>query len=178
MPRVILTGGPGTGKTTLLTELAAMGYATVDESARAVIGARLADGESPRSDPPTFAWQILRRDIEKYVALAHTPGWIFFDRAVIDALGLLHEASPLPARQLEAILATYTFHPSVFVLPPWEAIYVNDAERDQSFAEAVNVHGRVVRWYRSCGYTVCEVPRLPVAQRARHILRILTESDA
>jgi predicted ATPase len=66
----------------------------------------------------------------------------------------------------------------MFVVPPWEAIYANDAERDQSFAEAVNVHARVVEWYRACGYTRCEVPRLPVAQRARHILRVLAESDA
>jgi hypothetical protein len=30
----------------------------------------------------------------------------------------------------------------VFVLPPWEVIYANDAEREQSFAEAVDVHAR------------------------------------
>jgi len=38
----------------------------------------------------------------------------------------------------------------VLVLPPWEVIYVNDAERDQSFAEAVDVHAKIVRWYGSC----------------------------
>ena len=178
MPRVILTGGPGAGKTTLLAELAAMGYATVEESARAIIAERLAAGESRRPDLPTFAREILRRDVEKYLGQPHTSDWTFFDRGVIDALGLLQEVSPLPAHELEAMLSAYTFHPYVFVLPPWEAIYANDAERDQSFAEAVNVHARVVEWYRACGYTHCEVPRLPVAQRARHILRVLAESDA
>jgi predicted ATPase len=39
----------------------------------------------------------------------------------------------------------------VFVLPPWEAIFVNDAERDQSFAHALDVHAKIVRWYRACG---------------------------
>ena len=44
------------------------------------------------------------------------------------------------------MLATYPFHATVFVLPPWEAIYATDAERDQSFADAVDVHdaGRAV----------------------------------
>ena len=177
MPRVVLTGGPGAGKTTLLGELAAMGYATVEESARAIIAERLAAGGSRRPDLPTFAREILRRDIEKYLGQPHTSDWIFFDRGVIDALGLLQEVSPLPAHELEALLSTYRFHPSVFILPPWEAIYANDAERDQSFAEAVDVHARVVQWYRSCGYTLFEVPRLPVPHRARHVLRILTESD-
>jgi predicted ATPase len=40
------------------------------------------------------------------------------------------------------------------------------------------VHANVVRWYRLCGYVLNEVPCLPVAQRAEHVLRILAESAA
>jgi predicted ATPase len=178
MPRVILTGGPGAGKTTLLAELAAMGYATVEESARAIIAERLASGASRRPDLPAFAREILRRDIDKYLGQPPTSDWVFFDRGVIDALGLLREVSPLPAQELETMLSTYAFHTSVFILPPWEAIYAKDAERDQSFTEAVNVHARLVKWYRSCGYVLREVPRLPVPQRAQYVLRVLTQSGA
>jgi len=178
MPFVIVTGGPGAGKTTLLNELAAMGYAVVDESARAVIAERKARGESPRPDPVTFAREILRRDIEKYLSRARTSEWVFFDRSLIEALGMLHETSALPSSELESMLAAHPFHPTVFVLPPWEAIYSTDDERDQSFADAVDVHRRVVQWYRSCGYMLNEVPCLPVAQRAAHVLRTLTESTA
>ena len=178
MPPVIVTGGPGAGKTTLLTELAAIGYATVEESARAIITERLARGESRRPDALAFAQEILRRDIEKYLNQPRTSKWVFFDRGLIEAVGMLHEASPLSSIELETILASYPFHATVFVLPPWEVIYANDAERDQSFAEAVEVHAKIVRWYRSCGYVLNEVPRLPVAQRAEHVLRILAESAA
>jgi predicted ATPase len=76
------------------------------------------------------------------------------------------------------MLSTYWFHSLVFILPPWEAIYTNDAERDQSFAEAVNVHAKLVQWYRSCGYVLREVPRLPVPRRATHVVRMLTEREA
>ena len=86
---------------------------------------------------------------------------------------MLDEVSPLSTFELASMLAAYPFHPTVFVLPPWEAIYANDAERDQPFAEAVKVHGRVAQWYCSCGYVLSEVPRLPVAQRADHVLRTL-----
>ena len=86
---------------------------------------------------------------------------------------MLHDASPMPSAELKSILRTYPFHATVFVLPPWDAIYSTDAERDQSFADAVAVHGTVVRWYRSFGYTLDEVPRLPVRQRAEHVLRVL-----
>jgi len=178
MPHVIVTGGPGVGKTTLLAELAVRGHATVEESARAIIAERLARGASPRPEALVFAREILRRDIEKYLDPPRTSGWVFFDRGVIDALGMLHEASPLPPLELQSMLASYPFHPTVFVLPPWEAIYANDAERDQSYAEAVDVHAKVVRWYRSCGYVLDEVPRLPVARRAEHVLRILAHGAA
>ena len=178
MPHVIVTGGPGAGKTTLLVELAAMGYATVAESARAIIAERVARGASRRPDALAFAREILRRDIEKYRHRPPTSEWVFFDRGLIEALGMVHEASPMPSRELETVLASYPFHTTVFVLPPWEAIYASDAERDQSFAEAVEVHGKVVEWYRSCGYVLNEVPRLPVAQRAEHVLRVLAAGGA
>ena len=178
MRRVVLTGGPGAGKTTLLTELAAMGYATVEESARAIIADRLARGASARPDVPAFAREILRRDIEKYLAQPQMSKVVFFDRGVIDAVGFLQEVSPLPAGELAAMLSAYPFYSPVFMLPPWEAIYTTDAERVQSFAEAVDVHARIAQWYSACGYVLCEVPRLPVPQRAAHVLRILAESDA
>jgi predicted ATPase len=155
-----------------------MGYTTVEESARTIIAERLASCASRRPDLPAFAREILRRDIEKYRAQPDTSKWTFFDRGVIDALGLLQEVSPLPAYDLEAMLSTYVFHTSVFILPPWQAIYGNDPERDQSFVETVNVHAKLVQWYRSCGYLLQEVPRLPVRQRAEHVLRILAEGVA
>jgi predicted ATPase len=173
MRRVVITGGPGAGKTTLLGELAAMGYTTVEESARAIIAERVVSGASRRPDPAAFAREILRRDIQKYVDHAHTSTWVFFDRGVIEALAMTQDVTPLPARELETLLAKYEFHRSVFVLPPWESIYTTDAERDQSFAEAVAVHARIVEWYTACGYVLHEVPRLPAAARAKYVLRML-----
>jgi len=178
MPRVVITGGPGVGKTTLLAELGARGCATVAESARAIISERRARGQSPRPEPVAFAREILRRDIEKYGAHPGESGLVFFDRGVIEALGMLHEAAPLPASELDAALRAYLFHSPVFVLPPWSSIYATDAERDHSFPWVEHVHSQLVRWYRSCGYVLCEVPRLPVAARAEFVLRALAHGDA
>ena len=61
MPHVIVTGGPGAGKTALLSRLAKLGYFTVEDSARAIIAKRVARGDTPRPDLVTFAREILRR---------------------------------------------------------------------------------------------------------------------
>ena len=178
MPRIVITGGPGVGKTTLLAELRARGYATVSESARAIISERRAQGQSPRPEPVAFAREILRRDTENYHANPSESAWVFFDRGVIEALGMLHEAAPLSASELEDALRTYRFHASVFVLPPWSAIYTTDTERDHSFPWVEHVHSQLARWYRSCSYALCEVPRLPVAARAEFVLQALAHGTA
>jgi predicted ATPase len=178
MQRIVLTGGPGAGKTALLAELATMGYTTVQESARAIIAERLASGRSRRPSPLDFAKEVLRRDIEKYLSARQTSEWVFFDRGVLDGLGLLQEVSPLPSIELHTMLSTYRYHNPVFILPPWKAIYANDAERDQTFAQAVAIHAGLERWYHSCGYIVHEIPRASISERARYVLRVLAERQA
>jgi predicted ATPase len=178
MPGVVITGGPGVGKTTLLAELRTRGYATAAESARAIIAERRAQGLSPRPEPVAFAREILRRDTEQYHAHSPKLGWVFFDRGVVEALGMLHQAAPMPASELEAALLAHPLHSPVFILPPWQAIYTIDAERDHSFSWVEHVHSELLRWYRSCGYALCEVPRLPVAARADFVLRALAHGAA
>jgi predicted ATPase len=64
--RVVITGGPGGGKTTLLREFGRRGFATVEDTPRAIIRSRRALGLSPRPSPLEFAEQVLGRDVESY----------------------------------------------------------------------------------------------------------------
>jgi predicted ATPase len=118
---------------------------------------------------------MLRRDIENYRRHSHEPNWVFFDRGVIEAIAMVHEVEPLPPGELGAMISVYRFHPLVFLLPPWEEIYRPDTERDQTLGDAIDVHAKIEQWYRSCGYTLHEVPRLPVAPRADHVLQVLSD---
>lgn len=59
MPRVILSGGPGVGKTNLLRERASLGCAVIDESARELIRERLTARLPPRPGALEFAGYVL-----------------------------------------------------------------------------------------------------------------------
>jgi predicted ATPase len=64
----VLTGGPGSGKTTLVEALAARGYATAPEAGRTVIREQLAIGGKaiPWIDRQLFAERMLAFDLRNY----------------------------------------------------------------------------------------------------------------
>jgi predicted ATPase len=178
MSRIVFTGGPGVGKTTLLLALRARGYTIVGDSARTIIQDRRRRGLIPRPNEHEFAQAVLRMDVENYACHAATSGLVFFDRSVLDALGMLNQVAPLSERELSTWLSQYQYSSKVFVFPPWEALYANDAERDHTFEHVEAVHRSVQEWYRRCRYEVLEVPKVPVSERCAYVLQALESSDA
>src|SRR6266536_3021536 len=95
MSRIVITGATGTGKTTLLLALQARGYTIVGDTARTIIQDRRRCGLTPRPDPYAFAQETLRMDVENFVHHARTPGPVFFERGVLDALCAFHRLRSL-----------------------------------------------------------------------------------
>jgi predicted ATPase len=177
MSRIVVTGGPGAGKTTLLLALQARGYTIVADTARTIIQDRRRRGLSARPDPYAFAHEILRIDVENFLQHGASRSPVFFERGVIDALCLVDRVAPLDDSERSTWLSKYRYFPKVFVLPPWKAIYVNDAERDHTFAHAESVNTITQDWYRQCGYQAIEVPLVSIDDRCRFVLEALGDSD-
>jgi predicted ATPase len=171
--RVIVTGGPGAGKTALLTALAGRGYACVPDSARAIIQDRVRRGSSARPDAPEFAAAILRMDIERYRQAPTDVEVVFFDRAVPDALCMLNDLGLLSLAEAEQRAAEFPYWREVFVAPPWQEIYTTDSERDQQFADSIRVHRRASNWYAALRFELIELPRAPVDDRCGFVLERL-----
>ena len=178
MSRIVITGAPGAGKTTLLLALQARGYTIVGDTARAIIQDRRERGLSPRPDPYVFVQEMLRIDIENFVHHATNQEPVFFERGVLDAVCGLDRLEPMSEIELSVWLSKYRYFSKVFVLPPWKAIYVNDAERDHTFEHAESVNRITQEWYRRIGYQVIEVPMVPVDERCTFVLQALANSDA
>ena len=157
--------------------LQARGYTIVGDSARTIIQDRRRRGLSPRPNAIEFAHEALRMDIENFDHHAGTPGPVFFERGFLDALCWIDQVTPLNESELSVWISKYHYCSTVFVLPPWEAIYVTDAERDHTFEHAESVHRIAQEWYRRCGYQVLEVLRVRVDGRCRFVLQALAHSD-
>ena len=178
MARIVVTGGPGAGKTTLLLALQARGYTIVGDSARTIIQDRVKRGLSPRPDAHEFTRETLRMDIENFDRHAATQTHVFFERSVLESLCSLDGITPLSASELSMWLSNYRYCSKVFILPPWKAIYVNDAERDHTFEHAEWVYRITQDWYRRLAqYQLIDVPKVSVAERCTFVLQELASND-
>ncbi|QYJ07309.1 AAA family ATPase [Qipengyuania flava] len=169
--RIVLTGGPGAGKTTVLGELARRGFRTIPEAARAVL--RQEGGQALRAhDPDGFAEAILGRELDRFAIGAAEEGLAFFDRGFGDLASMPVRASDLRHRITAAVL-DLRYDDPVFRAPAWRAIYHQDCERTQTWEEAVASDAAVTSAWKAAGYQVVDLPFASPQERAAFILGYL-----
>jgi predicted ATPase len=133
----VITGGPGSGKSTLIGALEEHGISTMPEAGRGIIQDQVAIGGEalPWSDRQAFAELMLSWEMRSYRAALRLSGPVIFDRGVPDVLGYLRLSElPVPSH-VERAAKTFRYHHRVFIAPPWLEIFARDAERKQSFEE-------------------------------------------
>lgn len=171
----VITGGPGSGKSTLIDALAAAGVRTMPEAGRAIIRDQVAIGGDalPWKDRLAFAGQMLVWELRSWHEAAEGEGAVLFDRGVPDILGYLTMNDiPIP-EHIEKAAELFRYNPSVFIAPPWRGIYAQDDERRQSWAEAETTYDMMVRIYAGLGYELVLLPLAPVGERVRFVMNRL-----
>jgi predicted ATPase len=167
----VISGGPGSGKTTLLAELARLGLPHEAEVARLIIQEQVRDGGTalPWADREMYTRLMLQRSIESYLKHSSASGPVFFDRGIPDTLGYARLIGLDETQFIELACRQYRYAPLVFLAPPWQEIYMHDAERKQDFTEAERTFEQLRNVYRECGYDVLEIPRAPAPARAQFV---------
>jgi predicted ATPase len=171
----IVTGGPGSGKSTLIEALAVAGLQCMPEAGRAIIQQQVASGGSalPWDNRLAFAQLMFRWDVHSWRAARLRQGPVFFDRGVPDVVGYLQLIGlPVPGH-IEEAARIFRYHPRVFVAPPWPAIYAQDAERKQSIKDAEATYCALVNVYSDLGYELVPLPLATVAERVGFVRRMI-----
>lgn len=164
MPLYVISGGPGAGKTTLLAALRRAGFAGADEVSHRLIREQVAVGSGvvPWQDLAGFAELALARMVAQHRQAMRRGGVTLFDRGILAYLAVA--GLPVPPAY-HAVAAAHPYQNPVFLAPPWPEIYVNHAERWQTFAEAKVLYHALRATYQRLGYAVLELLRCPVAAR-------------
>ena len=169
---IIISGGPGGGKTTLIDALAMLGHGRTVEAGRFIIRAQAEIGGTGVhfGDQTLFAELMLMHEIRNYEEALAAPGLVFFDRGIPELVGYLPMVGRPAPRHFRTAAELYRYNRTVFVTPPWREIFANDAERKQDFAEAVRTYELCVAAYREQGYEPLELPKASVKERVRFVL--------
>ncbi len=178
--RIVIAGGPGSGKSTLLQALAESGEICYEESSRTLIREQLAQSGPlvPWGDLSAFAQECSER---MRAQLTHSARHgrpdtarrvrCFFDRGLPDLIGYLSRGGQSAPDAWRA--ASRAYASAVFFAPPWRKIFVNDAERPQSFADAQELSAHIRRAYLDCGFQIIDLVKSSVADRLRQVFEYL-----
>lgn len=169
-PWYVITGGPCSGKTTLIREFARRGYRVVEEAARSYIEEEQAKGKSVeeiRRDQVRVQRQLLERKLAAERSLPKDET-VFFDRGIHDSITYFRFAGmPDHDPELEKALRSTSYRKAFLLdlLP-----FVKDPARTEDPETAKRIHETLARDYETAGLEVVRVPVLPTPERADYVL--------
>ena len=171
----VVTGGPGSGKTTLIDALEQAGSARSEKAGRGVIQDQVAVGghSLPWANQIAFAELMLSWEMRSYHLAQCVSGPVFFDRGVPDVVGYLRLIDRPVRAHVDKAAQMFRYNRRVFVGPLWRDIFGQDRERKQDFAEAVHTYEVMITTYSDYGYQLIEIPRAAVKERVDFVLTSL-----
>ena len=147
------------------------------EAGRAIIQDQISiDGSAlPWKDRVAFAELMLNWELRSYREAAEVSGAVFFDRGIPDVIGYLSLCGldiPLPVRKAAE---KFRYNKQVFLAPPWQEIFHEDAERKQSWVEAEATFEAMLSTYKAMNYEIILLPLSSIEERADFIAEHIIE---
>ncbi len=169
MKKYVITGGPCSGKTTTITELAALGYETIPESARAVIEQEQPNGILPWTNIFEFQKLVLKKQLELEEKINGTT--TFLDRGCLDGIAYCWQSKVEVPQELIEITRNRRYN-TIFLLEQLPK-YQTDGQRKEDPTVAKELHRLIEQAYKEFGYRVINIPVLEPKQRALTIIKKL-----
>ncbi len=172
---VVITGGPGTGKTTIIDGLIEQGYSCFPEISRQItLEAKKQGIEQLFLEKPLLFSELLLEGRKKQFenAKQDTADFVFLDRGIPDILAYMHYIGDSYPSFFDQACKDHNYT-KVFVLPPWEEIYISDEARYENYEQAKLIFEHLKETYQKYGYNLIEVPKGSVEDRILFILNSL-----
>jgi predicted ATPase len=169
---ILIIGGPGTGKTTIIEGLMAKGFCCYPEISREVtLEAKKQGIDQLFLEKPLLFSELLLEGRKKQFnnAMNEPHEVVFIDRGIPDVLAYMHYIGDSYPESFDATCREYTYT-KIFMLPPWEEIYVSDEARYENYDQAKLIYSHLTETYQNYGYKLIEVPKDNLDNRILFIL--------
>lgn len=161
--KVVLTGAPCSGKTTLIDELKSQGYDVINESARRILSERYSSG---KIDPRSLQYDILEAQLLE--ESRYNGSLVFLDRGCIDVLAYSeHLLGSIPDDFKKHDFRK--MYDLVFLLE--RLPFLHDGIRiEKDDSEAGILHSKILHYYKENGYEPIILPLSGIKERASLVL--------
>ena len=170
--RIVITGGPGTGKSSIIDELKVRGHICFDEISRQVtLEARKNGVEQLFLTQPLLFSQLLLGGRTKQFkdAGAYPNETVFLDRGLPDVLAYMDSFGTDYPEEFVNICHKNTYD-IVFILPPWRKIFKSDSVRYETFEQSLLIHEHLLKIYKKFNYHLIAIPFDTVEKRVDFII--------
>ena len=165
----VITGGPSSGKTTVVQSLQDLGYKTSIEAARHYIDLQRMNGKSTeevRDNQRSFQHKVLNLQIKIEKRLDPTQ-LVFLDRALPDELAYYKHFDIEPDRKLIDSLNNFLYK-KVFIMELLPL--AKDYARVEDKSAQISIQKLIIQVYKARSEPVIMVPVMSVEERTRFIL--------
>ena len=173
--KIIITGGPGAGKTSLIEELRKNDFKCFDEISREITLKYRKKGIEQLflSDPNLFSQELLNGRIQQFNnSINLQANCVFFDRGIPDIIAYLNFKKADLSKKILKSIDKYRYD-MIFLLEPWEDIYTSDKIRYESFDQVITIDSYIKNTYKEFGYNPIIVPKDNIRNRADFIINTL-----
>ena len=165
----VITGGPSSGKSTVIRALKDMGYKTTIELARHYIDLQRMNGRSTdeiRANQRQFQHKVLNLQIDLERRLDPQEE-IFLDRALPDEIAYYKYFGLAPDEKLVEYLDLHRYK-KIFIMDllPLDSDYA----RTEDHQAQADLHKLIIAVYQQRGEPIVFVPVLPVKERVQFVL--------
>lgn len=95
---------------------------------------------------------------------------VFFDRSFLEGISYFQSIN---VHKYDHFIPELRYFQTVFMVAPWQEIFCQDDERKHSFDEAVTEYNRLLEFYAQSGYSIVQIPKWSVSERAAFITSYL-----
>jgi len=163
--KIIISGPPSSGKTTIINELKDRGYTCMPEISPLNIDVNIQKNKLILSE------FLFSKRHEQYKNINNALS--FYDRSLIDVIAYMNLWNENYPPLWDNIIHNLRYYKNIFYTPVWNDIYTQNNTRKETLHEAKKIDYFLKKAFLKHNYNIIKVPKLEVSKRVDFIIHSL-----